>query len=51
MYKINEKIKAVVIENNILVSFTFLCCFADKTMKESFIDLCNIIRMVSDQVN
>ena len=51
MYKINEKIKAVVIENTILVSFTFLCYFADKTMKESFIDLCNIIRMVSDQVN
>ena len=51
MYKINEKIKAVAIENNILVSFAFLCYFADKTMKESFIDLCNIIRMVSDQVN
>ena len=51
VYKINEKIKAFVIENNILVSFAFLCYFADKTMKESFIDLCNIIRMVSDQVN
>ena len=51
VYKINEKIKAVAIENNILISFAFLCHFADKTMKESFIDLCNIIRMVSDQVN
>ena len=51
VYKINEKIKAFVTENNILVSFIFLCYFADKTMKESFIDLCNIIRMVSDQVN
>ncbi|CAH3152521.1 unnamed protein product [Pocillopora meandrina] len=48
---VRKKIKAVVIENNILVSFTFLCYFADKTMKESFIDLCNIIRMVSDQLS
>lgn len=51
VYKINEKIKAVVIENIFLSVLHFLCYFADKTMKESFIDLCNIIRMVSDQVN